>query len=126
MGAMLRRLGLGFARFVGMAVMLTGAWIFLVNLVEGPRTNGWGVYAWILGSGMAGALGGLAFLLSFDGPDRFRNRTIRSAGWLTMLASLALPHTLGFFLIPLVFLVLPWLLIPPGRAETEETSITSG
>lgn len=113
----MRRLGLVFARFVGLAVMLAGAWLLLVNLFLGPRGLLL-IYLWILSSGLVGVVSGLFFLFSFDGPVRFRNGTIRLLAWLGMVASLAVPHySVAVLLIPLVVLALPTFLISPDQGS---------
>lgn len=109
----LRRLGLVLARFVGLAVVLAGAWLFLVNVFLGPRGPQL-IYLWILSSGLVGVVSGLFFLFSVDGPARFRSRTIRLLAWLGMVASLAVPHySVALLLVPLVILALPTFLISP-------------
>lgn len=116
-------MGLTFARFVGLAVMILGAWIFILNLVD----KGWSdlVLVWILASGLVGAVSGLGFLLSFDGPARFRNRWVRVISWAGMLASVALPTSLTFILVPMVVLVLPTMFIPPKSVAEANGPITS-
>lgn len=123
MASLLRWMGLTFARFVGLAVMILGAWIFILNLVD----KGWSdlVLVWILASGLVGAVSGLGFLLSFDGPARFRNRWVRVISWAGMLASVALPTSLTFMLVPMVVLVLPTMFIPPKLVAEANGPITS-
>lgn len=111
MASIMRRIGLSFARLVGLAVMILGALIFIVNIGD----RGWDswILVWILASGLLGAMSGLAFLFSFDGPDRFKSRSVRVLGWLGMLVSVSLPTSLTFILVPMVLLALPTVFIPP-------------
>jgi hypothetical protein len=118
MAAMLRWMALTFARFVGLSVTILGAWILLVNLVEGARGPAW-VYAWILGSGVVGAAGGLFYLFSFDGPAGFRHRWIRVLAWIGMLVSVMLPSSLTLMLVPLELLVSPSLFFSPAPVAAE-------
>lgn len=120
---LLKWMGMAFARFVGVSVALLGGWIFILNLGD----RGWEswVLVWVLASGLLGALSGLAFLLSFDGPDRFRNRTARLIAWLGMLASVSLPTSLTFMLVPMILLVLPTLFLTPSPAGANREPITS-
>ena len=102
------RIGWSLARFTALAVMLLGAWILIVNLAERGYEETW-VLGWALFSGVAGLLGGIAYLLSIDGPERMRTRTWRVGGWLGLLASALLPHSFSFVVLPAVLLLLPTL-----------------
>ena len=124
MVSILKWMGRTFARFVGLAVMILGGWILLVNLVEGPKDAGW-VYAWVLGSGALGAAGGLSYLFSFDGPPQFRRRWVRVLSWVGMLFSVLLPTTLTFMLVPLVLLVSPTLFMVPTPVSPAGDPVTS-
>lgn len=119
-----RQISLMFARLVALAVTLLGGWLLLINLVE-LNYEGW-VLAWILVSGLIGAIGGPLFLLSLDGPRRFRTRSWRMGGWLLMLGSALLPTSLQIYVLPLVLLVLPTTLLRSGpRGETSESATSS-
>jgi hypothetical protein len=101
------RIGWSLARFVALTVMLLGAWILIVNLAEmGYET--W-VLAWVLFSGLAGLLGGIAYLLSIDGPESVRTRQWRIWGWIGLLASVTLPHSFTLVVLPAVLLLIPTL-----------------
>ena len=112
---LLRWMGRMFARFVAVSVTLVSGWMFLNNVLE-LRYGGW-VLAWILGSGLVGALGGVAYLISLDGPERYRTRPYRWGGWAAMLAAVMLPTSLTFMLVPLVLLLVPSLFMRPGSKE---------
>ena len=112
----LRRLGMLLARFVALVVVLLGAWIFLINLGERGYDEPW-ILAWVLFSGLAGAVGGVLYLLSIDGPERFRTRSWRLWGWGGMMASALLPHSFSFIIIPLVLALLPSLLTSASTGE---------
>ncbi len=112
---MLGRLGWSLARFVGLVFFLAGGWLFganLVGAVTDASYEGW-VLAWILLSGLVGAVGGALFLLSIDGPDRLRNRRTRLIGWVMMWAVIALPSAL-ILLAPMLLLTIPALVHDPG------------
>ena len=118
-----RWLGLMLARLVALAVAAHGLWMFVINAIE-LDYDGW-VLAWILLAGLAGVAGGLLFLLSFDGPRRFRTRTWRMWGWGLMLGSVLLPTSFGVFLVPLVVLVLPGFLIVGNPGDEPGEMLTS-
>lgn len=112
---LLRWMAVMFARFVAVSVALVSGWMFLNNVLE-VRYGGW-VLAWILGSGLVGAVGGVAYLLSLDGGERFRTRPYRWGGWAAMLAAVMLPTSLTFMLVPLVVLLVPSLFLRLGPKE---------
>jgi hypothetical protein len=120
---LLRWMGRTFVRFVAISVAILGVWMFILNL----GASGWNpvTYVWILASGAAGAAGGVLFLLSIDGPLRFRTKRTRITGWVLMLASVLLPTSLTFMLVPLVLLLIPTLFKVPGEDAGEEP-VTSG
>ncbi len=105
-----------YGRLMGLIFMILGFWVVIVNLVEHAYA-GW-VLVWIIGAGLAGAAGGVVYLLSFDGPNRFRNRTSRLLGWGGMLFLSVLPTSLTLVLFPLVLLAIPTLFL---REEDEAT-----
>jgi hypothetical protein len=112
---MLGRLGWSLARFVGLVFVLAGAWVFFINLI-GAVTDGsyegW-VLVWILVAGVAGAVGGALFLLSIDGPERFRTRRTRLIGWLVMWGLATLPSALMLVLAPFLVFTIPALVHDP-------------
>jgi len=117
----MRRLAQTFYRLMGLASTMLGMWVLLVNLVD-VGYSGW-ILAWILSAGFLGAVGGVLFLLSFDGPARLRNRRVRLVGWAGMLFLAFLPWSFQFVMLPLVFLVLPALNVQmPGSGSLETQS----
>jgi hypothetical protein len=121
---LLRWMGRTFVRFVAVSVAILGDWMFILNIGDGGSWAPW-AYVWILASGLAGAVGGVLYLLSLDGPPRFRTKQRRIIGWGLMLASVLLPTSLTFMLVPLVLLMIPTLFRVPGDGSGGEP-ITSG
>ena len=108
-------MGTTFARFVGLVVMILGGWTFVANAVD-RDFEGW-VLAWVLVSGLLGAVGGAIYLLSWDGPERFRNQRTRLWGWAFMVAASMLPTALTLMIFPMVMIVCP--LLPYARVTSE-------
>ncbi len=77
-----------FARLTGLVVLLYGAWMFSINLLEAITGSNTYEPRWmllvVLGAGLAGAIGGTLFLLSMDGPTKFRTPMNRAIGWIGM------------------------------------------
>jgi hypothetical protein len=92
---------------VGLIFVLAGGWLFLVNVAEVSYSGG--VLVWILLSGLVGATGGVLFLLSIDGPMRFRTRRTRLTGWVMMWALVVLPTALILVLAPMMVCTIPAL-----------------
>ncbi len=104
---MLRRIGLIFARFVGLAVALYGLWLMGVNIWElltGADYYSGLIVALILASGALSAAGGIVYLLSLDGPLRWRQRRVRMLGVMSMITGTLLPTSISFFLFPMTLL----------------------
>jgi hypothetical protein len=99
--------------------------MFVMNLPFQDRD--WEPWAlvWILASGLVGAVGGVLYLMSIDGPRRFRTRAFRIGGWAAMLAAVMLPTNLTFMLVPLVLVLLPSLFTIPRRDDSTDGAITS-
>lgn len=97
-----------FARFVGLLFALLGGWIFAINFFDNSYSGA--VFAWIIVAGASGAIGGVLYLLSFDGPTRFRTLKVRLTGWVGMLILGLLPWSFAFLMIPLLLLTIPSLL----------------
>lgn len=116
----LRRVGWMFARLVALAVLVVSGWMFIINLVE-VSYEGW-ILAWILLSGLAGVAGAILYLLSIDGPNRYRTRRRRSLGWAAMLAAMLLPTSLSFFLLPTLAVLIPTLFIVDAGGEPVTSS----
>lgn len=117
----MRTVGLMFARFVALAMLLLGAWIFVINSIERGYDEPW-VFLWVVFSGLVGAVGGTLYLLSIDGPERLRTRSWRMWGWGGMMASALLPHSFSFIVIPLVIALVPTLFTFGTQTETPITS----
>jgi hypothetical protein len=117
----MRRLAPTFCRLIGLASTMLGMWVLLINSVE-LSYSGW-ILAWILSAGFLGGIGGILFLLSFDGPARLRKLRVRLLGWAGMLFLAFLPWSFQFVLLPLVLLVLPALNVQlPGSRSPETQS----
>jgi hypothetical protein len=117
-------MGRVFARFVAVSVTILSAWTFVLNLGGSRGWDTW-VLILVLASGLVGALGGVLYLLSLDGPERFRTRTCRTASWGGMLLAMLLPTSLSFMLVPLVIAIIPTLFIYGGRRDEAEEIATS-
>jgi hypothetical protein len=101
---------------VGLGFSLLGTWVLVINLIE-RRYEG-ATLAWILASGLAGGVGGGLFLLSIDGPPKFRSRPVRLTGWVGMLLLAAMPTSVSFLLLLLVVLTIPLALQRnPGASD---------
>jgi hypothetical protein len=115
----MRRLVQSFYRLVGLAFALLGGWVLFINLVE-VNYSGW-ILAWVLSAGFFGALGGVTFLLSFDGPEKLKNRRTRLLGWLGILFLALLPWSFQFVMLPLALLLIPALNMRPAAIRTAST-----
>jgi hypothetical protein len=124
---LLRWMGVTFARFVGLMVLILGGWAatsFIWALfTEDSRTESLGLVALVVFMWLAGAVGGLFYLLSFDGPNRFRTQKTRMWGWIGMLAAGLVPTSLTLMILPLVAAVIPLL---PWLRVRDEKPATSG
>ena len=105
-----------YGRFVGIAVLLYGGWIFggnaVVYIVSDTQDSPVVALA-ILASGLLGFLSALGFLLTFDGPNRWRNTKRRAATWMGMFLCGLLPSSLVIFVLPLVVLAALTILVAP-------------
>jgi hypothetical protein len=117
---MLKRSVRTFARIVGLVFALLGLWVLVINLVDIGYSGA--LLASILIAALLGGAGGVVFLLSFDGPDRWRTRGIRIAAWLGMLALALLPTGLSIRLVVLVVLAVPTLFLQPD-AESRTAAV---
>ena len=107
-------MGNTFARFVGFSIVVIGGYTFFINVVE--NNFDWPTRLLILTTSALGVLGGALYLLSYDGPLRWRTPLVRRLGWVGMLISAMLPTSLTLMLVPMVALLIPSL----RGAETEE------
>lgn len=122
---LLRWMGRVFARFVAVSVTLISAWTFVINIAQPANWAPW-VFVWIIASGIIGVVGGVVYLLSLDGPIRFRKRLFRQGGWLMMLLAVALPTSLTFMLVPMVLVLIPTLFTVDRGDQAQEEPVTSG
>ena len=115
-------MGLIFARFAGLVMLMSGVWLFAGNVGLVGSDHGYGpwVLPWILGAGAAGAMGGVFYLVSFDGPDRFRTRRIRSSAWAGMLIGSLVPSIIAPLLLVVVLLAFPTLFFLRTADVTED------
>lgn len=111
-------LGRTLARLVGLTYTILGLWVFIINVIQFSY-SGW-TLVWILVSGVLGAVGGVFYLLSFDGPDRIRTRRTRFSGWVGMLVLALLPWSYSFVVLPMLLLTIPTLVVrrPPGDSRS--------
>lgn len=105
--------------------------MFLGNLVmavvEGNRYDAGWVLFLVLAAAAVGLAGAVLFLLSFDGPTKWRTRTWRIVGWSGMILCLLLPTGISFFLLPLAGLAALTLgMKPVPPASPEEVAAASG
>jgi hypothetical protein len=118
-----------FARLTGLVVLLYGAWMFTINLFEAVTDSNTYEPPWmllvVLGFGASGAVGGTLFLLSIDGPSRFRKPMIRAIGWIGMFICSALPTSL-FYVLLIMVAISAVILLRPIEQVPEETSLSSG
>jgi hypothetical protein len=118
-----------FARLTGVVVLLYGAWLFTINLFEAVTDSNTYEPPWmllvILGFGASGAFGGILFLLSIDGPSRFRTPMIRAIGWIGMFICSALPTSL-FYVLLIMVAISAVILLRPIEQVPEEPSLSSG
>lgn len=118
-------MGWMYARFVAVSVALLGGVMFFNNLADKGFSR-W-EWIWIIASGLAGFVGGVSYLLTIDGPERFRQRWIRAAAWSAMLSSVLLPTSLTFMLVPLTLVLAPTLFLGwPKPGADDESAVTSG
>ncbi len=119
-----------YSRIIGIAVCLYGGWMFLGNLIvaviEGNNYDAGWVLLLVLAAAAFGVAGAVLFLLSFDGPSRWRTRTWRIVGWSGMLLCLLLPTGLSFFLLPLVGVAALTLAMNPVLPQASEPVAAGG
>lgn len=112
----MKRIAAIYARLIGLMVVALGTWMVSANVVEhvlGENTYDptWMLFV-VIGFGLVGVVGGVTFLLGWDGPPRFRSSMIRTLGWLGMIFMAFLPWSFTFLFFPLVALAGLTLLVP--------------
>lgn len=123
---LVRWLGRTFARLVGLIIMISSSWALLVNvidLIRGEVEAPGMLVVLVVSAGVSGALGGLAYLASFDGPRALRTQRLRLAGWVGMLIATLLPTSLTLMIVPAVLVVCPLF---PYLKLADEPLVTSG
>ena len=125
--AMARRVGLTLARLAGLVMVMFGVWVFAGNIslvfTGEPDGGGFGpwVLPWILGTGLAGAFGGVFYLLSIDGPERFRTKRTRWWSWAGMMLGALVPSLVAPFLVVIVLLTSPTLFLLDTSQEAKRS-----
>ncbi|MGZ5385241.1 MAG: hypothetical protein ACXWH0_14830 [Acidimicrobiia bacterium] len=117
----LTRLPALYGRFVGIAVLLYGGWIFAGNAVVyliSDTEDSPAVVLGILATGLLGFLSAVSFLLTFDGPIRWRDTKRRAAAWVGMFLCSLLPSSLITIVLPLVVLAALTILVAPEASPT--------
>jgi hypothetical protein len=110
-----------YGRLVGLVVLISGGWIFAANLVGaagGSRYDSTGVFLTILAFGLLGFVCAVGFLLTFDGPVRWRTTKRRAIAWLGMFVSALLPSSLIVIVFPLVLLAAVTIFFAPQTASS--------
>lgn len=106
-------------------VVLFGVWLVSVNVIDhvfGENTyDPPSTLYTVIGFGLVGLVGGVVFLLSWDGPDLFRSRALRVMGWLGMMFGSLLPWSFSFVFFPLVALAGLTLLVPVDGVDATPT-----
>lgn len=120
----LQWMGRMLVRFVGLIFVLYGLLLFVGNLIDmaqGEVDAPWWAIAWVLASGLVALAGGVTFILSIDGPPRWRSRIRRGVGIGLMFASSLLPSTVGsvVFVLALLSIVTMWVPIDDGNSPTD-------
>jgi len=100
----MRRLASTLSRLIGLTLLLYATWGLFVNLAtiltgefRDPTWTTWVVVEVML----VGLAGSVAFLLSFDGPTRWRTTGRRLLGWVGMLICGLLPSQLVMVMAPI-------------------------
>lgn len=113
-----------FGRFVGLVVLLYGGWMAAVNInPEDPMAfydSNW-VRPAAIAFGTLGFLSSLVFLLSLDGPPRWRSTGLRATGWVGMVIALLLPTSITIFVLPLVLVAGLVILAKPPPVHQPRT-----
>jgi hypothetical protein len=101
---------------IGLAVLLFSLVVFAGNLagaLGGAAYDTPGLLLLIVGAGAIGLTGSIIFLLSLDGPERWRTIGWRAVGWVGMMIAAILPTSWLFLIVPVTTLGGLALLIPP-------------
>lgn len=101
----MRAIATTFGRLVGISSLLFSGTVFFGSLVgvgDSAATDTPWLVAALACVSMTGIGGSILFLLSFDGPGRFRTRGRRLLGWVGMLLCSVMPTSLIYLILPLV------------------------
>ena len=115
-----RQVAATYARLIGIIAALFGGWLVVNGVQHGLGENTYdppSVLNMVIGFGLVGLIGSIAFLLTWDGPDRFHTKGLRVVGWLGMVAGSLLPWSFTFIMLPLVVSAGLTLLVPIEPAE---------
>jgi hypothetical protein len=110
-----------YGRFVGIAVLLYGGWIFAGNAVVyiySDTQDSPAIVLEILAVGLLGFFSALGFLLTFDGPNSWRSTKRRAATWVGMFLTSLLPASLIIIVLPLVVVAALTILLAPELSPT--------
>jgi hypothetical protein len=110
-----------YGRFVGIAVLLYGGWIFAGNgavYIYSDTQDSPAIVLGILAVGLLGFFSALGFLLTFDGPNRWRSTKRRAATWVGMFLASLLPASLIIIVLPLVVVAALTILLAPELPPT--------
>jgi hypothetical protein len=99
-----------------------GLFVNVIDLLRGEIEAPGLLVVVVVSTGISGTLGGLVYLLSFDGPRALRTQRLRLFGWMGMLIAALLPTSLTLMIVPMVLLVCPVL---PYLKLVEEQLVTS-
>lgn len=84
----MRRFGRQFARFAGGAAIFLGVMMLFAGWYSGEWWNPWGLFV-----AVAGMIGGVVMLLSFDGPAWFGRTSVRVLGAIGVVLLATVPLT---------------------------------
>jgi hypothetical protein len=127
----MRPLATRLARVIGLAVLLYSLVIFLGNIVGalgGAVYDTPGLLLLVVAVGAVGLAGSIVYLLSLDGPERWRTTTRRALGWIGMMIAAVLPSSWLYLIAPVSLLGGLALLIPPEKTgpDNPTTVLSSG
>lgn len=123
---LLQWMGRILARFVGLIFVLYGALLLfgnLIGLIGGTVDAPWWAVLWVLSSGAVAMVGGVLFILTFDGPASWRAKRRRVVAVALMMLSSFVPSTVGAITFVFAVLAIPSIWV---RAETVEAPARDG
>lgn len=123
---LLHWMGVMIARFIGLVFILYGGLLFFGNLfgfLGGNVDAPWWAIAWVLVSGALAMTGGVTFILTFDGPVRWRTRPRRVVAVAMMMISSFVPSTVGAITFVFALLAIPSIWV---KAEVSELATRDG